>query len=242
MDYQEYKHDFLESLRNDSAISGSETEEEFLNRALGILTDFNEIEDPMCVGMGDKSRKNKSLMRIDGYSFDEVDRSLIVDEYKKSDYFKLITVKDLLRIDYDNKKLLDEAIECTPNDTVSRREIWDENPKIVLENGSINPDIQVIRTITTKQDRNPNSGNLYFDCKINGRSKFRYLTPRECFLFMGFTDEDYENVIENNPEVHKNSKLFPRDKLIRMAGNSIPVKLLEGIFLQIKKLDETLDY
>ena len=166
----------------------------------------------------------------------------IVDEYKKSDYFKLITVKDLLRIDYDNKKLLDEAIECTPNDTVSRREIWDENPKIVLENGSINPDIQVIRTITTKQDRNPNSGNLYFDCKINGRSKFRYLTPRECFLFMGFTDEDYENVIENNPEVHKNSKLFPRDKLIRMAGNSIPVKLLEGIFLQIKKLDETLDY
>lgn len=61
MDYQEYKHDFLESLRNDSAISGSETEEEFLNRALGILTDFNEIEDPMCVGMGDKSRKNKSL-------------------------------------------------------------------------------------------------------------------------------------------------------------------------------------
>jgi len=166
----------------------------------------------------------------------------IVDEYKKSDYFKLITVKDLLRIDYDNKKLLDEAIECTPNDTVSRREIWDENPKIVLENGSINPDIQVIRTITTKQDRNPNSGNLYFDCKINGRSKFRYLTPRECFLFMGFTDEDYENVIENNPKVHKNSKLFPRDKLIRMAGNSIPVKLLEGIFLQIKKLDETLDY
>ena len=166
----------------------------------------------------------------------------IVDEYKKSDYFKLITVKDLLRIDYDNKKLLDEAIECTPNDTVSRREIWDENPKIVLENGSINPDIQVIRTITTKQDRNPNSGNLYFECKINGRSNFRYLTPRECFLFMGFTDEDYENVIENNPEVHKNSKLFPRDKLIRMAGNSIPVKLLEGIFLQIKKLDETLDY
>ena len=166
----------------------------------------------------------------------------IVDEYKKSDYFKLITVKDLLRIDYDNKKLLDESIECTPNDTVSRREIWDENPKIVLENGSINPDIQVIRTITTKQDRNPNSGNLYFDCKINGRSKFRYLTPRECFLFMVFTDEDYKNVIENNPEVHKNSKLFPRDKLIRMAGNSIPVKLLEGIFLQIKKLDETLDY
>lgn len=78
MDYQEYKHDFLESLRNDSAISGAETEEEFLNRTLDILTDFNEIEDPMRIGMGDKARKNKSLMRVDGYSFDEVDRSLIL--------------------------------------------------------------------------------------------------------------------------------------------------------------------
>ena len=37
---------------------------------------------------------------------------------------------------------------------------------------------------------------------------------------------------------NKNSKLFPRDKLIRMAGNSIPVKLLEGIFLQVKKIDK----
>ena len=88
--------------------------------------------------------------------------------------------------------------------------------------------------------RNPNSGNLYFDSGIEGRGKFRYLTPRECFLFMGFTDEDFDNVIKNNPEIHKNSKLFPRDKLIRMAGNSIPVKLLEGIFYQIKLLDEIL--
>ena len=78
MDYQEYKHDYLESLRNDSAISGAETEEEFLNRTLDILKDFNEIEDPMRVGMGDKARRNKSLMRVDGYSFDEVDRSLIL--------------------------------------------------------------------------------------------------------------------------------------------------------------------
>lgn len=78
MDYQEYKHDFLESLRNDSAISGADTEDEFLNRTLEILSDFNEIEDPVRIGMGDKPRKNKSLMRIDGYSFDEVDHSLIL--------------------------------------------------------------------------------------------------------------------------------------------------------------------
>ena len=78
MDYHEYKQDFLESLRNDSAINGAETEEEFLNRTLDILIDFNEIEEPIRVGMGDKQRKNKSVMRMDGYSFDEVDHSLIL--------------------------------------------------------------------------------------------------------------------------------------------------------------------
>lgn len=166
----------------------------------------------------------------------------VVSEFVSSKYYQKIEVKDLLRIDYtDNPQLFAEAVECTPNDTVSRQEIWDENPQLVLIGNVVNPKYSIIRTITTKQDRNPNSGNIYFDSGIEGRSHFRYLTPRECFLFMGFTDEDYDNVIRENPEIHANSRLFPRDKLIRMAGNSIPIKLLEGIFYQIKQLDNLLD-
>ena len=188
------------------------------------------------VFVGDDTNKERTVEEF----FEFKTKESIVEEFKNSEYFKDTTIDELLRIDYQNKTLWNEAVECTPNDTVSRREIWDENPKLVLEGNIINPEYDVIRTITTKQDRNPNSGNLYFDSGIVGRGKFRYLTPRECFLFMGFTDEDYDNVIKNNPEVHKNSKLFPRDKLIRMAGNSIPVKLLEGIFYQIKLLDENL--
>ena len=162
----------------------------------------------------------------------------IVDDYKKSPYYRDIKIGELFRIDYNNPVLFEEACECTPNDTVSRRKIWEENPQLVLEGGEINPEYDVVRTLTTKQDRHPNSGNLYFDSGIEGRGKFRYLTPRECLLFMGFTDEDYENIIGQNPEFHKGHKLFPRDKIIRMAGNSIPVKLLDGIFYQIKKIDE----
>lgn len=169
--------------------------------------------------------------------FDSKEPDNIVSEYVQSEYYNKINISDLLRLDYDDEKLRAEAIECTPNATVSRKAIWEDNPKLVLEGNIINSEYEVIRTITTKQDRNPNSGNVFFDSKIPGRSTFRYLTPRECFLFMGFTDEDFDNVIRDNPEVHKNSKLFPRDKLIRMAGNSIPVKLLEGIFYQIKQLD-----
>lgn len=189
------------------------------------------------VYVGDNENKRSIVQNY----FDSKQEENIVSDYVNSIHYKNTQISDLLRTDYSNKKIFAEAVECTPNDTESRREIWKENPKIVLENGSLNPDNDVIRTITTKQDRNPNSGNLYFDSGIAGKSRFRYLTPRECFLFMGFTDEDYDNVVRNNPDVHKNNKLFPRDKLIRMAGNSIPVKLLEGIFLQIKMLDELMD-
>ena len=127
--------------------------------------------------------------------------------------------------------------ECTPNDTVSRRKIWEENPQLVLKGNRINPDYKVIRTITTKQDRNPNSGNIYFDSGIEGRGKFRYLTPRECLLFMGFRDKDFKHIKKANAQYHKGDYLFTRDKIIRMAGNSIPVKLLEGMFWLLIETD-----
>ena len=164
----------------------------------------------------------------------------IINDYKNSPYYHQYQVPDLLRTDYSNTVLYDEAVECTPNDTVSRRRIWFENPQIILPGNIYNTEINFVRTITTKQDRNPNSGNLYFDCGIEGRSSFRYLTPRECMLFMGFTDEDYDQLTQNNLEFHKGDSLFARDKVIRMSGNSIPVKMLEGVFLQIIQIDRIL--
>ena len=169
--------------------------------------------------------------------FCTIDRNYIIDSYKKSKYYKPKTIEDLLRMDYSDKKQLAEAIECTPNDTVSRRKIWEENPQLVLKGNRINPDYKVIRTITTKQDRNPNSGNIYFDSGIEGRGKFRYLTPRECLLFMGFRDKDFKHIKKANAQYHKGDYLFTRDKIIRMAGNSIPVKLLEGMFWLLIETD-----
>lgn len=163
--------------------------------------------------------------------------SYIVDQYHKSKFYYNVMVKDLLRIPEDpSSKYWNEAVDCTPNDTPSRRKIWDENPKIVDEKGCLTKET-FIRTITTKQDRHPNSGNIFFECGIKGRGNFRYLTPRECLLFMGFTDGDYENIISNNPVQRIHSLLFPRDKIIRMAGNSIPVKMLEGFFYQLYDIE-----
>ena len=144
-------------------------------------------------------------------------------------------------MDYSNRKLFEEAVECTPNDTESRRKIWEENPQLVLEGNKINPYYNVIRTITTKQDRNPNSGNIYFESGIAGRGKFRYLTPRECLLFMGFNDKDFRQIKKANVQYHKGNYLFSRDKIIRMAGNSIPVKLLEGMFWLVLETDRFIE-
>ena len=78
MNYQEYKKDFLEDLRNESAISGSDTEDEFLNRSLDILVDFEEVEDPLRINMGDKRGKGGRIMHVDGYCFDDTEQSLIL--------------------------------------------------------------------------------------------------------------------------------------------------------------------
>lgn len=177
---------------------------------------------------------------VHDYFEEKKDSAHIVSDYRGTAFFKQYTIQDLLRINYSNKKIKAEAIECTPNDTVSRQKIWRDNPQIIREDGTLDPNIDAVRTITTKQDRNPNSGNLYFDSGIEGRSKFRYLTPRECLLFMGFTDEDFKCLKFNNVEFHKGDALFARDKVIRMAGNSIPVKLLEGVFYQILQIDQRL--
>lgn len=172
--------------------------------------------------------------------FDLKSETDIVSDYCNSTHYRSYSVEELLRLNYSNKKIMEEAIDCTPNDTESRRKIWADNPQIILPDGTFNETVDSIRTITTKQDRNPNSGNLFFDSGIKGKSKFRYLTPRECLLFMGFTDEDYRNLKNNNIEFHKGDALFSRDIILRMAGNSIPVKLLEGVFYQILQIDNLL--
>ena len=51
---------------------------------------------------------------------------------------------------------------------------------------------------------------------------------------MGFDESDYESLIENNIAVTKGRMMFSESKLIKMAGNSIVVNVLEAIFIQIE--------
>ena len=158
-------------------------------------------------------------------------------EYVKSLGIKKRKLNKFLKIDYSDKQNLKEALESQPKATKSRTTIWKKNSQILLEDGTLK---DIVQTITTKQDRHPNSGNLYFNPK-NNRSRYRFLTPRECFMLMGFDEKDYEALINNNFFSRKNALFFSRDRLYKLAGNSIVVNMLEAIFKQAVEIKELID-
>lgn len=142
-----------------------------------------------------------------------------------------LNLHDLLRTNYQEEQYLREAEESCPNRTVSRIDIGNNNLYIT-------EDVEFIPTITTKQDRHPNSGLIRYHSIQNNKMNFRYLTPRECFLFMGFDEDDFQALVDNNFYSRRNTLFFSRDKLNKMAGNSICVNVLESIFEYIDMLNE----
>lgn len=76
-------------------------------------------------------------------------------------------------------------------------------------------------TITTNQDRCPNSGIIQ---RKNG--SWRLLTELECWRLQGYSDEDFARALLANPR-QRNRK---NGALYKQAGNSIPVPIFESLF------------
>lgn len=145
-----------------------------------------------------------------------------------------LRLKDILCLDYDNvPQYKEEADASKPNDTPSRRKIWEDN-ELLYDGKEVN-DI-IVNTVTTKQDRNPNSGLIIYKNWARGKTKWN-ATPRECFKLMGFDESDFDRIISDNPMVTKNRHLYSTEKLIKLAGNSIVVDVLEAIFRQIMDIN-----
>lgn len=60
-------------------------------------------------------------------------------------------------------------------------------------------------------------------CRVEDEYRIRKLTPKECWRFMGFTDEDFQKAKSVNSDA----------KLYAQAGNSIVVNVLEEVFKQL---------
>lgn len=133
-------------------------------------------------------------------------------------------IKDFLGWDNNNSNILyyQEELKAMPNDTPSRRamlegkfKIVDQEKKMIFKPSLFLDDkASYANCITTKQDRIPNSGIVLVD------EFFRFLTPRETFLLMGFENDDFDKI----------SYKFGTNELYKFAGNSIGVNVLEMIF------------
>lgn len=144
-------------------------------------------------------------------------------------------LSDFLFIDYNDKCYRIEAENSTPNYTPSREKIYNDN--IVAYGGKGYSEF--VNTITTKQDRNPTSAVIDYK-SLSKESKYRNLTPRECFVLMGFDEDDYQRLVDNNFAMRQNSLFLPQSILIKLAGNSIVVNVLEAIFKQMKAINRIL--
>ncbi|MEK5183799.1 DNA (cytosine-5-)-methyltransferase [Solibacillus sp. FSL W7-1324] len=146
-------------------------------------------------------------------------------------------IGNFLRLDYSVEKYKLEAIDSTPVFTESRKKIYENN--VILAAGNAANEAEHARTVTTKQDRHPNSGIIEYKNEVltTVNTKYRNLTPRECFLLMGFEESQFDCLIENNSLVGNEKKMLSQSKLIRLAGNSIVVQVLESIFKQIDEIN-----
>lgn len=186
-------------------------------------------------------QKRKRTFMISVYHGNNIELKSQVEDYFKinidfDDYLKHKIndnkiLKSILKTDYSIEKYLNEAIEQVPNDTESRRRIFENNLKIIDKDNKVS---NFVRTITTKQDRHPNSGTISIDRKVlgldNSKSNYRFLTPRETMLLMGFKEQDFEVLINNNIEISKYRRVFNNTRIYKMAGNSIVVNVIEEIF------------
>lgn len=57
---------------------------------------------------------------------------------------------------------------------------------------------------------------------------------------MGFKESQFDCLIENNALLGKEKRILSQSKLIRLAGNSIVVQVLESIFKQMDEINRSI--
>ena len=148
------------------------------------------------------SKLGKNLVKV----------SASIDRGKQA---RIFDATQFLRLDYEREVLRNEANIAQLNATPSRKKMWTINGKNANED-------TVIRTITCNMDRTYTAA-LFKYTGVLGET-FRRLTIREAFLFMGFTETEYERTIHLD---------FTYRRMNKLIGNSIVVNVLTEIFREM---------
>lgn len=155
----------------------------------------------------------------------------IINEHK-SNWTKQNINKQILRtIDFEtnDQLIIEEQKLSIPRKTSSRIKIANKNKNLKRDN------ITFLNTLTTKQDRHPNIGmiDLPNNLLFKGYLEKRFITPREAYRIMGFTNEDFNKI----RPLWIEKKYLTKESLYRQAGNSIAIKVLEAVFKTIDKIE-----
>lgn len=139
----------------------------------------------------------------------------ISESISKAQKERVFDTTQFLRIDYSQKILKHEADIAQLNNTPSRMVMWEKNNKVTDSS-------TIVRTITCNMDRTQTAALFKYKGALG--DTFRRLTIREAFLFMGFTEDEYERTI------HLDLSYRCMNRLI---GNSIVVNILTEIFREM---------
>ncbi len=168
------------------------------------------------------------------------DLSEVLNKIYKTNEFRPDWIQKHKQVfDFNPNKNKEEQALCQMKNTPSRVKMWNLGKKVDEKyDGKIS-------TITTKQDRWPNAGNisnpdgykLKDPSNKNEWLPVRFFTHRECYKLMGFRDDKFNKAHEVMNK-YCVSKVSAREKLYKQAGNSIAVNALEMIFYYMSKLEE----
>lgn len=143
--------------------------------------------------------------------------------------------KNHFNFDYLNKKEMKNIISFLENDVSNKYIVHQKSMLNHINNKTDNNfkgRLKIIKnfcyTISTKQMRVPNAGIIAL-----GNCKYRYLTERECFRLMGFSDVDFNKL----REVYKEKENKTSSILYKQIGNSIVVDVLEAIVKEIMEVE-----
>lgn len=77
MEIEEYRKQFIEDIRNDASLNGTDPESFFIERVLTDLEEIGELNDPIPMSVEIRNSK-RQILSFDGYSYDEADGALVL--------------------------------------------------------------------------------------------------------------------------------------------------------------------
>lgn len=111
MDLSLYREQFYKLVEEDAQLTGSSGADAFLDYMLNVLYDYEQIPASTRVYMDDCRGASQRLMRIDGFSIDETDRSLIlyISDFAGKDSETTLTMARIDELYWRVFYFLDEA-------------------------------------------------------------------------------------------------------------------------------------